>query len=181
MEIELPDNVVQLRTKNRAPDDLPVAPVREPERGKGAAPPKGVWCCEAHMFVLDEHARTVHCSRCEKVFDGFEAMLAMSRVWKRYDFNHRDAARELRDMNAQIVTLKRQIKNLKARVRTATPAIVGVAGKSKNTLLYAFMRAPSDRKAALTLARDGFAAFDTVIAFLEGLPDATDNATETTP
>jgi len=75
--------------------------------------------CNHDKISLDSHARTVRCSKCDKVFDPFDFLKNEVRrlqdAWER----HRDVRAKVTELNDRVETLKKEEARLKGRIKTA--------------------------------------------------------------
>ena len=75
--------------------------------------------CNHDKISLDGHARTVRCTKCDKVFDPFDFLKNEVRrlqdAWER----HRDVRAKLTDMNDRVEALKKEEARLKGRIKAA--------------------------------------------------------------
>lgn len=111
------DNVVNISFRRRSKEDLPDPPVKKTRRRSSRA------YCGNHFFEYDMDERSVSCTRCGRSFDAFEALDHLGRNWERYDFNHRNARREIADLEKEREAVAKQVKNLKARKSRLVPAV----------------------------------------------------------
>lgn len=75
--------------------------------------------CRHERVELDGEARRVYCSDCKIEVDAFAALLNLSRHFVRWQTRYAQAARAAKQMEDQAAELKRELRNLKARVRRA--------------------------------------------------------------
>ena len=77
--------------------------------------------CAHEQIALNEHSRTVRCTKCEKVFDPFSFLqndvAKLQQAWQR----HKEVRASLDDLIQRVEALKKEEARLKARIKTARP------------------------------------------------------------
>lgn len=105
MEQDLkPSNVVPFK-----PVEKPALSIKHVER------PHECW--PHHLFVFDEKARTVECSKCSRVFTPFDALMEVARDWDQLVRNRKFLQQQCKELGEQRDALKREVQNLKAQRR----------------------------------------------------------------
>ncbi len=94
------DNVVKLSTK------MTLQPVRAKYTG-----------CRCTEVLVDEETRSLECQRCSKTIDPFDYLWKYAMKQQRIVFNLSSAEHENERLNKSVTELKRQERNIKARIR----------------------------------------------------------------
>lgn len=113
------------------PSDAPAARVTsmEPRIQKNARPsltlapaPR----CFAHQFVLDEKTRLAKCTKCDRAFDGFDALAYLAEHWPDFQGNREAIQRDLQSIEKKRDDVKKDVAKLtstfRRRIRALTEA-----------------------------------------------------------
>lgn len=69
------------------------------------------WC----TLVMNVKERTVRCSRCDKVYEPFEALVFLTTSWTRYAANRDAIKHDAERLRKKRDELREEVKNLKAQ------------------------------------------------------------------
>lgn len=92
---ELPENLVQIAPK---PTHLP-------------------YSCEHGSVRLDEHDRSVQCTKCGAMLDPFNFILRQARTLQSAWDNYKYVRRELSEVTDRVTYLKKEEQRIKARLK----------------------------------------------------------------
>lgn len=106
-------------------EDLPENPIT-------IADDRRFWC--SHESInLDDHSRTVNCTKCGKVLDPFNFLMENARTLQMAWRNHAEAKRQAGELVGRIGALKKEEQRLRAQVKRLQEkaTVVSVRGKDK--------------------------------------------------
>lgn len=78
---------------------------------------EGFAYCSHDRITLDEHARSVRCTDCGKVFDPFSYLLSNALSIQRAWLSHKEVMRKASEKMESVEALTKEEKRLKARVK----------------------------------------------------------------
>lgn len=90
--------------------------------------------CNHEKVSLDEHSRTVRCTKCGATLDPFNFLLSNARTIQMAWQNHRMMVHKVQEITDRVDTLKREENRLRGivkRLQAKSDAVIDVRGDSK--------------------------------------------------
>ena len=87
-----------------------------PENPLGIAPRRDGTYCTHESVMLDEHERTVHCSKCDATIEPFSFLLHNAKTLQMAWQSHAMVQRRVSELNERLHELKKQEQRLRAQV-----------------------------------------------------------------
>jgi uncharacterized small protein (DUF1192 family) len=89
--------------------------------------------CSHEKISLNEHDRTVNCSKCGQTLDPFNFLLKNAQTIQMAWQNHRMASQKVGELNERIMSLTKEEKRLRSQVKRLQDkagSVIDVRGKS---------------------------------------------------